>query len=269
MTKEMHPADTADRALIAAATHFNVHLRHGVGKVTRQEAPDLIGAIREADRMGKTNGGKAPMIYAITPDSQSVFVPDDVIAAARTANGEVKELTGAQLAKLTAILTGGDPKRSATREVAMARFLKAAGVAGVENVETIVGSTFGLAEILTIQHVNGKKEPEAVVEDFAPELATLTAANDRVEAAIERAEKIVSASKSRTRLDLSAKIATVKDNPKKTGSKSHARYSLYSAGMTVQAFIDKCVAEGHKASEATADIGWDRRKGFISVEASA
>jgi len=53
-------------------------------------------------------------------------------------------------------------------------------------------------------------------------------------------------------------IATVGDNPKKRGSKSHARFSLYEPGMTVSAFVD--------AGGTTADVRWDLARGYITLE---
>lgn len=80
--KKPHPADIADRAKIATATHFNVHLRRNPGDVVNQEAATLIEAIKIAADMGVEPNGKKPMIYAVTPDRQSVFVPNDMLEAA-------------------------------------------------------------------------------------------------------------------------------------------------------------------------------------------
>jgi hypothetical protein len=66
-----------------------------------------------------------------------------------------------------------------------------------------------------------------------------------------------------------AVITTVASNPKKPGSRAHARFALYSAGQTVAAFIEACVKAGYPEREARADISWDRRKGFISIGAEA
>lgn len=61
------------------------------------------------------------------------------------------------------------------------------------------------------------------------------------------------------------KIVAVQANPKKAGSKSHARFALYSAGQSVADFVAACVAAGFPEREARADISWDRRKGFITI----
>ena len=74
---------------------------------------------------------------------------------------------------------------------------------------------------------------------------------------------------SRSRVAPETVIAAVVENPKKPGSRAHARFALYRAGATVQDFVSACVAAGFPASEANADISWDRRKGFIKIEEAA
>lgn len=82
MTKQMHPADAADRAKIANATHFNVHLRKGPTEKINQEAPTLAGAVKIADAL-KAESRKPAMIYAVMPEGTTVFVPQDMADAAR------------------------------------------------------------------------------------------------------------------------------------------------------------------------------------------
>jgi hypothetical protein len=64
-------------------------------------------------------------------------------------------------------------------------------------------------------------------------------------------------------------ITAVVANPKKPGSRAHARFAIYSAGQTIAAFVEACVKAGYPEREARADISWDRRKGFISIGAEA
>jgi hypothetical protein len=56
-------------------------------------------------------------------------------------------------------------------------------------------------------------------------------------------------------------------NPKTAGSRSHARFALYQTGMTVGAYREACVALGqpHAKRNATADIAWDLKRGFIAL----
>jgi len=48
------------------------------------------------------------------------------------------------------------------------------------------------------------------------------------------------------------------ENPKKPGSKSHARFEAYQDGMTVQEF---CLRGGTRA-----DVKWDAARGYIRIE---
>lgn len=82
MTKQMHPADAADRAKVANATHFNVHLRKGPTEKINQEAPTLAEAVKIADALN-AESRKPAMIYAIMPEGTTVFVPQDMADAAR------------------------------------------------------------------------------------------------------------------------------------------------------------------------------------------
>lgn len=52
-------------------------------------------------------------------------------------------------------------------------------------------------------------------------------------------------------------IMSVQENPKNPGSKAHARYALYSVGMTVDQFLD---GGGRKQ-----DIVYDTQRGFITL----
>ena len=56
-------------------------------------------------------------------------------------------------------------------------------------------------------------------------------------------------------------------NPKKPGSRSHARFALYTTGQSVAAYQAACVALGqpHAKRNATADLTWDAQHGFIKL----
>jgi hypothetical protein len=83
MAKKTHPADAADIAKIAAAKAFNVHLRTGPGEKTNRTAKTLAAAVRIADKLGATAGGRRPMIYAVTAEGETVHVPAAMVAQAR------------------------------------------------------------------------------------------------------------------------------------------------------------------------------------------
>ncbi|TGQ92179.1 hypothetical protein EN851_11305 [Mesorhizobium sp. M8A.F.Ca.ET.208.01.1.1] len=83
MAKKLHPADASAIEKIGTATHFTAHLRTGPADKITKRAKTLAAAIKAADKLGKTQSGKRPLIYAITPDKQSILVPAAMIAQAR------------------------------------------------------------------------------------------------------------------------------------------------------------------------------------------
>jgi hypothetical protein len=60
-------------------------------------------------------------------------------------------------------------------------------------------------------------------------------------------------------------------NPKKPGSRSAARFALYATNKTVTEYVAACVALGQPNARrnATADIAWDLKHGFIAHTAPA
>ena len=54
-------------------------------------------------------------------------------------------------------------------------------------------------------------------------------------------------------------------NPKREGTASAARFSLYRTGMVVSAYIAAVKDAKGSARAARADIAWDTKHGFISV----
>lgn len=98
--------------------------------------------------------------------------------------------------------------------------------------------------------------------------AAAEAARERAAIAKETVAKAeaASAASPRTKLIQTQRIQTVVDNPKKPGSRAFARFALYRAGATVRDFIAACEAAGFPAKEAMADLSWDRRHGFITIE---
>lgn len=177
MPKKLHPADIADRVKIETATHFNVHLRTSATDKINQEAPTLRAAIRAVDEIGIVNG-KTPMIYAVTPEKFTVFVPKDMIDAERAlmaadaADDEaMKEpLTSSQIAQLSAILTGGDAVRSNTKAAAEARFVKIAAEHGIEaeKAADFLQGPFSFAEHILREKISGKHMTIEQVEAIRP-----------------------------------------------------------------------------------------------------
>lgn len=83
MPKKPHPADLAEAEKIAAADHFAVHLRTGPFDKITKDAGTLAEAIRIADAMGATPGGRKPLIYAVAADHRAALVPAAMIEQAR------------------------------------------------------------------------------------------------------------------------------------------------------------------------------------------
>jgi hypothetical protein len=66
--------------------------------------------------------------------------------------------------------------------------------------------------------------------------------------------------------DRSAVIATVRDNPKRIGSKAWLRYGRYHyAGQTIGQYIAAYVEDGLTAKIAREDLRWDLAHGFITL----
>lgn len=72
------------------------------------------------------------------------------------------ELSGSDLAKLTAIITGGGYKRSANRAAAEKRFISAAAEAGVGNAADLAKGPYDMAEHVIREKLAGK--PLAIAE---------------------------------------------------------------------------------------------------------
>ena len=245
-------------------------------------------------------------------------------------------LSSLEISKLTAILLDAPVARSATKEAAIARFLKVAVEKNIPAPETILDQDFDaaaasatvaalvkFADPIEADHSaanaliakfmeteEGRELDERVkvatasrasrravldlVKDETPTTPGLrrlrkseNAEAIRSATAAEAAEatkvkpvkkptapkekpqvdKVPVSSPARIKVAPSAKIVAVVENPKKAGSKAHARFALYRVGATTSEFVAACVAAGFPEKEAVADLGWDRRKGFIKLEA--
>lgn len=106
MALNLHPADLSDIEKIGTATHFTVHLRSGPHDKVTEQAKTLAAAIKIADKLGTTPGGRKPLIYAVTPDKMTIHVPAAMIAKARQ-----DDATGARRGK-AAPEGGKNPKRA-------------------------------------------------------------------------------------------------------------------------------------------------------------
>lgn len=135
MSRKPHPADIADRARIAEAVEFTAHLRRGPFDKITERFPTLAEAAKRAEAIQDANPGRKALVYAILQSGAQVLVPKDMREAS-TINAEretkaMTKLSGTDISKLTAMITGGAYKRANTREAAVKRFIKVAAEAGI------------------------------------------------------------------------------------------------------------------------------------------
>lgn len=64
-------------------------------------------------------------------------------------------------------------------------------------------------------------------------------------------------------------ITSVAANPKRPGSKAHAKYSLFEIGLSIKQVEEKFVAAGYQRLKARNELRWDLEHGFITVEPKA
>lgn len=55
-------------------------------------------------------------------------------------------------------------------------------------------------------------------------------------------------------------------NPKEINSKARARYALYTTGMSTDAYVEACIAAGQSRRNATGDLPWDTKRGYITID---
>jgi hypothetical protein len=121
--------------------------------------------------------------------------------------------------------------------------------------------------VYPFQKPNSRKAALAVIAEKAPEPVKVEKPK-KERAAKPKAEK-PQAERSRAKIEAEGKITAVVENPKKSGSRAHACFSIYRAGQSVSDFIAACAEAGIPEKEARSNIAWDRRKGFITIEAGA
>lgn len=164
-------------------------------------------------------------------------------------------------------MTGANIKKFETRAKAEARVVKLYTETKNEAAGALLGiepapapqAEFSDADVPAFL----KKDRIAAIAEVVPEPV---AEEKPARKAREPKAKPEAGSVTRSKVAGSAIISKVTENPKKEGSKAHARFALYREGQTVDEFIAACVEAGFPATEAKADISWDRRHGLIAVE---
>lgn len=168
-------------------------------------------------------------------------------------------MTMPQINELTAIASGKEVGRVATKDKAAQRFIRLATENGIPTPEAILEMDFEAAKEALTKEVYSSPSRKAAVE-LAAEAAPAPAPKKTPKPKGEAKPRAAT-----TRIADDAKITEVKENPKRAGTKAHAIFSLYKAGQTAEAFIKACVEAGFSAADAKANLSWDRRKGFITV----
>jgi len=157
--------------IIANAKRFDVAVFLGTGRFAREtELPSLDTARERGAAMAKeAANGRPAMIYAVSAEGRSVLVPKTYQPARPAEQPEetampATKFTGTEIAKLTAIITGGGYKRTNSKDAAIKRFLNAAKDKGIEKPDTFLAMpSFDDAA----SALRGKKAPRSVnIEDI-------------------------------------------------------------------------------------------------------
>lgn len=193
MPRKMHPADVADRELIATATGFNVHLRRSPSDKINRPADTLAQAVAIADALRADHPGRDVLVYAITPTALSIPVPRDMQQAAREAAASKENttmtttLSTAEICALTASILGQPAKKAATKDAAAGRFVKVAAERGIP-ASDVLSMTFEAAQATIARVLSGeqpaipnvKVEAETVPADAIPDFVPEFLRKDRV-----------------------------------------------------------------------------------------
>ncbi|XAI96329.1 hypothetical protein [Microcystis phage Mae-JY30] len=157
------PKTHIDTAMIERAVRFDATIFLGTGQFHTGHFERLEDAREAARRFGEVaNNGRKGLVYAITAEGRSTLVPDayepaTLIDGATTMNATT--LSALDFAKLTAVIVGGAYKRSANKDAAVAKFLKAADEKGLRpTAERLLGQAdmdFDTAEHIIFEAIKG------------------------------------------------------------------------------------------------------------------
>lgn len=151
-----------DTAAIERATRFDATIFLGTGKFRTEPFETLHAAREAAERFAReVNNGRKGMIYAITQDGRSVFVPADYQPT--TGISEMTTLSGTEIAKLTAMIVGGGFKRANSKDSAEKRLRAVAAEKGVTDIDRVLGcQTFEQARS-TLAHFINHRTPSVEI----------------------------------------------------------------------------------------------------------
>lgn len=191
MRKKDNMIDTAG---IERAERFDATIFLGTGRYWTENLATLAEARQRAEAMAaEVNNGRIGMIYAVTPEGRSIFVPPSYQPKEALIEGDPEmsetNLSGTEIAKLTAMITGGGYKRANSKAAAESRFRKVASEAGIKDksIDTYLAGPFDMAEHCIREHLAGKPMTIAEVKAASPKAAEL---DDFVATTKETSEEI-------------------------------------------------------------------------------
>lgn len=129
--------NTIDAQSIARAARFDVTIFLGTGRYWTEDRATLAEARQRASEMAaEVKNGRLGMVYAVTPEGRSIFVPPS-FQPATPIDGEPemssKELSATSIAIMTATLLGEAAyKRANSKEAAKKRFINVANDKGID-----------------------------------------------------------------------------------------------------------------------------------------
>ena len=147
------------------------------------------------------------------------------------------ELSSTQIAQLTAILTGGGHKRSATKADAIKRFSSVASDAGLRNIETVLSAPYDKANQIVVNFKTGTKADK--------KLTTISAVAAAIESGDAEALQIV------------AEAAKVEPAPVVRQRERKAKVTTPRGKTKNEIMLDMvCAPGGATEAEICEAIGW-------------
>jgi|GEM_PF-386693 len=178
MAKKLHEVDIRDRNRLSNAVRYNVHQRRGPHVKINEPAATLHEAAEISDRISAESNGRPCLIYGILPDNTAIFVPKDMVDAARQGVAHAPEpevfLSRSEIEQLSAVLAGGTKKRANTKEAAIGRFRNIAQTKGLPEgrIADLLKGPFDFASHIVCEFILGRPMTIPQVAEHVAEIAT-------------------------------------------------------------------------------------------------
>ncbi|CAH1649792.1 hypothetical protein [Chelatococcus asaccharovorans] len=169
-TRKPHPSDIWSENVIAEAVEWTAFCQGG-GRITLR-FDNRADAEAMAQRLANEHF-RAALVYAVSAQGRTALATTVQPQKETVEMSTEANMTGLQIAELTAIITGGGTKRANSREAAIARFVRAATEAGIENPDALVNGSFENAKQAIVAKIGGKALPAA--EEKSPRKTTAKA----------------------------------------------------------------------------------------------